>query len=126
MNLDASSLVIGGLSVLVVLLIVVIWSIRSHRDPTLSLDCSDAVDGLLPSLAGLSLGAVVRGNHLELLENGAFFDVLLDDIAAARHSVHLETFLWKDGELGRRVAEALCERARAGVKVRVLLDAARL
>jgi cardiolipin synthase len=49
--------------------------------------------------------------------------VLVARIQAARHSVHFETFLWKDGQLGRRVADALTERARAGVRVRVLLDA---
>jgi cardiolipin synthase len=49
--------------------------------------------------------------------------VLIARIRAARSSVHFETFLWKDGELGRRVADALIDRARAGVKVRVLLDA---
>ena len=34
-----------------------------------------------------------------------------------------ETFLWKDRQLGRRVADAFIVRARAGLKVRVLLDA---
>jgi cardiolipin synthase len=47
-----------------------------------------------------------RGRQpVEVHENGAFFDVLVERIRAARHSVHFETFLWKDGTLGRRVAE---------------------
>jgi cardiolipin synthase len=37
--------------------------------------------------------------------------------------VHFETFLWKEGVLGKRVADALSEAARAGKQVRVLLDA---
>jgi cardiolipin synthase A/B len=37
--------------------------------------------------------------------------------------VHFETFLWKEGVLGQRVADALSEAARAGKQVRVLLDA---
>jgi cardiolipin synthase len=49
--------------------------------------------------------------------------VLLQRIRAAQHSVHFETYLWKDGVLGQRVADALAERARAGTQVRVLLDA---
>ena len=37
--------------------------------------------------------------------------------------MHFESFLWKEGVLGQRVADALSARARAGVTVRVLLDA---
>jgi cardiolipin synthase A/B len=60
---------------------------------------------------------------VEVYENGAFFDVMLERIRAAEHSVHFETFLWKEGALGKRVADALSERARAGKRVRVMLDA---
>jgi cardiolipin synthase len=38
--------------------------------------------------------------------------------------VHFETFLWKEGALGQRLADALAARARAGAKVRLVLDAA--
>lgn len=114
----------GGLLLVVVIVqIAVIWSIRRHRDPALRIDCQSPIDELMPSLAGLTLGTAVGGNRVQVLENGAFFDVLLARIGAARQSVHFETFLWKDGQLGRRLADALSERARAGVQVRVMLDA---
>ncbi|HEX6704408.1 MAG TPA: phospholipase D-like domain-containing protein [Albitalea sp.] len=113
----------GLLLALVTVQVLVIWSIRRHRDPNLQIDCDYPVDKLMPSLSGLTLGTAVAGNRVEVHENGAFFDVLLERIRAARQSVHLETFLWKDGELGRRVADALIERAQAGVQVRVMLDA---
>ena len=107
----------------VVLLSVIIWSIRRHRAPTLHLESGSPIEELIPSLAGLTLSTAVAGNAVEVLENGAFFDVLLQRIRAAHHSVHFETYLWKDGVLGQRVADALAERARAGTQVRVLLDA---
>jgi cardiolipin synthase len=113
----------GVLLAVVIVQVLVIWSIRRHRDPTLKIDHHDAIDKLMPSLAGLTLGTAVAGNRVEVHENGAFFDVLLARVRAARCSVHFETFLWKDGQLGRRLAEALIDRARAGVQVRVLLDA---
>jgi cardiolipin synthase len=113
----------GMLLALVVVQILVIWSIRRHRDPTLQIDCDQPIDKLMPSLSGLTLGTAVAGNRVDVYENGAFFDVLIARIRAARHSVHFETFLWKEGELGRRVADALIDRARANVQVRVLLDA---
>ena len=107
----------------IVLLALVIWSIRRHHDPKLRIESDSPIDQLIHSLAGLSLSSVVPGNSVAVLENGAFFDVLLQRIAAAQHSVHFETFLWKDGVLGQRLADALCERARAGKQVRVMLDA---
>ncbi|HZY18140.1 MAG TPA: phospholipase D-like domain-containing protein [Ramlibacter sp.] len=105
------------------LLGLVLWSARRHRSPTLQVECDAPIERLLPSLAGLTLGTALPGNRLTLLENGHFFDVLVARIAQARHTVHFETFLWKEGALGRRVAQALAERARAGLKVRVMLDA---
>jgi cardiolipin synthase len=113
----------GVLLSIIVVLALVVWSIRRHRDPDLHIECDAGIDELIPTLAGLTLGTAVPGNSVEVLENGAFFDVLIDRIRAARHTVHFETFLWKEGALGRRVADALIDRARAGVRVRVLLDA---
>lgn len=107
----------------VVLLALAIWSIRRHRDPDLHIECDAPIEELVPSLAGLALGTPVAGNRVAVLENGAFFDQLVERIAAARRSVHFETFLWEEGELERRVAGALAGRARAGLRVRVLLDA---
>ncbi len=108
---------------LVIFFVAVIWSIKRHRNPTLHVECDAPIEELMPSLAGLTLGTAVEGNSVEVLENGAFFDVLVEEIAAAKRSVHFETFLWKEGVLGKRIADALCARARAGVAVRVLLDA---
>jgi cardiolipin synthase A/B len=113
----------GVLLSLVIILALVVWSIRRHRDPDLHIECDSGIDRLIPTLAGLTLGKAVPGNTAEVLENGAFFDVLISRIQAARETVHFETFLWKEGALGRRVADSLIDRARARVKVRVLLDA---
>jgi cardiolipin synthase len=108
---------------IVAFFIVVIWSIKRHRDPVLRVECDDRIDRLIPSLAGLTMSSAVEGNSVEVFENGAFFDVLIDAISAAERSVHFETFLWQEGTLGQRLADALSTRARAGVTVRVLLDA---
>src|SRR4029450_8317298 len=89
---------LGGVGLL---LIAVIWSIRSHRDPILKIYSASAVDQLIPTLAGLTLSTPLAGNSVEVLENGAYFDVLLERIRCADRSVHFGTFLWKDGVLGR-------------------------
>ncbi len=118
-----SGVLLGVLLAIIIVLVLVIWSIKRHRNPIIEFECGRPIETMLPSIAGLSLGTVVQGNRVEILENGRFFDVLIDEIGNARHSVHFETFLWKDGVLAQRVADALCRRARAGVRVRVMLDA---
>ncbi len=117
------TVVVVALVLVVILLIVVIWSIRRHRDPKLEIDCDAPLAELMPSLSGLTQSSVYVGNTVELFENGAFFDAMFDEIRAATRTVHFETFLWKEGVLGRRLVDALIERRRAGVTVRVLVDA---
>src|SRR5688572_12414233 len=107
----------------VAVLLLVIWSIRRHRSPVLQVKSESGIADLMPSLSGLTLSTSVEGNAVEILENGHFYDVLVERILAAQRSVHFETFLWKPGELAQRVAAAFMDRARAGVTVRILLDA---
>ncbi|MCD6078129.1 MAG: phospholipase D-like protein [Ramlibacter sp.] len=103
--------------------LLVIWSIRRHRSPVLQVKADSGIADLVPSISGLTLGTSVEGNSVEILENGHFYDVLIERILAAQKSVHFETFLWKPGELAKRMAAAFIDRARAGVIVRIMLDA---
>ena len=120
--MQASLWTLGSIA-LIVLMAVIIWSIRRHRDPILHIECDFPIDKLVPSLSGLTLGTAVAGNSVELLRNGVFFDEVIAAIYGAKHSVHFETFLWKDGVLARRIVAALIDRAKAGVQVRLMLDA---
>ena len=115
--------VVWVLLIVVALLGIAIWSIKRHKDPHLHLESDKPLEELIPSIAGMALGMPIAGNAVEIHQNGAFFDAVLEDIKAARHSVHFETFLWKDGKLGRRMADALSAKAREGVTVRMVLDA---
>jgi cardiolipin synthase A/B len=66
---------------------------------------------------------LLEGNRVTALYNGdAIFPAMLDAIGTARRTITFETFIYWKGEIGRRFAEALAERARAGVRVHVLLD----
>ena len=53
---------------------------------------------------------------------GEAFPAMLAAIAGARRSVHLETYILRDDAVGRAFADALVERARAGVATRLLFD----
>jgi len=73
---------------------------------------------------GVLLGpTIMKGNQVQHLENGAkIFPSMLDAIRSANKSITFETYIYWSGEIGRKFADALRERARAGVKVHVLLD----
>ncbi|MFD9371796.1 phosphatidylserine/phosphatidylglycerophosphate/cardiolipin synthase family protein [Streptomyces sp. NPDC060020] len=67
--------------------------------------------------------AATEGNTLLALRNGdEIFTAMLDSIAAAEHTVDMMTFVYWRGEIARQFARALADRARAGVRVRLLLD----
>ena len=73
---------------------------------------------------GTMLGAaLLPGNRVEALVNGdRFFPAMLAAIRAARESITLETYIYWSGRIGDEFVAALTERARAGVRVHVLLD----
>ncbi len=63
------------------------------------------------------------GNGVRLLRDGAEnYPAWLEAIRGARHYIHFENFIVADDAAGRLFADALKERARAGVAVRVLYD----
>jgi cardiolipin synthase len=73
---------------------------------------------------GVLLGpAIVEGNRFDVLRNGdEIFPAMLAAIRGAETSITFETFIYWSGSIGQQFAEALAERARAGVRVHVLLD----
>ena len=66
----------------------------------------------------------VDGNQVTVLTNGdEIFPAMLEAIEAARYRIDFATYVYWQGDIANRFAEALANRARAGVRVRVLLDA---
>src|SRR5690606_3375215 len=67
--------------------------------------------------------AIVPGNRVEVLQNGEeIFPAMLSAVRAAQHTITFETYIYWSGDVGQEMAHALAERARAGVRVHVLLD----
>ncbi|CAG4890620.1 cardiolipin synthase [Paraburkholderia saeva] len=66
---------------------------------------------------------VTSGNRFEVLVNGdEIFPSMLGGIHSARETITFETFIYWSGEIGEQFARALSDKARAGIKVHVLLD----
>ena len=115
--------VIGGV-LTIVLLGIILWSAKRKPDKTLQVADPGELRTLLPSIAGLTHSTMEPGNAMEVLQNGdMFFPPLMRDIAAARASVHIESFIWYDGKISRQLAKLLTAKAREGVEVRILVDA---
>lgn len=65
----------------------------------------------------------LRADAVELYTEGAAaYAAILDAIAAAKDHAHLEYYIWEPDGIGLRVIAALAARARAGVRVRMLVD----
>ncbi len=66
---------------------------------------------------------IVGGNKIETLLNGdQIFPAMLEAIRGAKKTITFETFIYWSAPIGKDFAEALADRARAGVKVHVLVD----
>jgi cardiolipin synthase len=76
------------------------------------------------TLQALTSGHLARASNVEVLTNGpVFYEAELAAIRNAKASVNLEAYIFRRGEIGDRFVQALAERARAGVRVNVIVDA---
>jgi cardiolipin synthase len=94
--------------------------------PRVGLDHEFAVDDaeFLTTMAGSTGIPFFEGNSVTILNNGdQFYPEMLKGIAQAQASVTIEAYIYWAGDIGRRFAEALAGRAKAGVGVKILLDA---
>lgn len=67
--------------------------------------------------------AILPGNHVVDLENGdEIFPAMLGAIRGAKRTITFETYIYWEGQVGKMFADALSERARAGVDVNVTID----
>jgi len=109
-------------------LIVVIVALnfrRPEKDPDHKVDHQYGI--LSPQFKremGALLGpAIVPGNRLEPLQNGAeIFPAMLEAIGAAQRTITFETYIYWSGRIGEQFAASLIDRCRAGVRVHVMLD----
>jgi cardiolipin synthase len=84
----------------------------------------DTADPQFRRSLGVLLGPpIVEGNKVQVLLNGEqIFPAMLDAIRHAQKTIDFETYIYWSGTIGQEFTDALSERARAGVKVHVMLD----
>ena len=82
------------------------------------------IDQVRRTLEGLLGAPASTGNRVDVLRNGdEIFPAMLEAIDASTRTIDFLTFIYWSGDIGRRFATSLADRARDGVRVRVLLDA---
>lgn len=84
---------------------------------------SPGVEQVVTLIDSLQRSPFYSDNTVELFNNGTDkFEALIADIAAATDYINMQYYIIADDRIGQRVAEALIERAKAGVKVRMIYD----
>jgi cardiolipin synthase len=97
------------------------WPTPDYR---LGFEADPGSEDFLRLAAGFLNVPLLRGGTAELLRNGdRFYPAMLEAIRGAKDTVNFEVYIFESDETGREFIEAFKERARAGVEVRVLLDA---
>ena len=70
-----------------------------------------------------SQSSLTRRNRVEILQDAAaFYPRMVEDMKAARHSIHHQYYIWRSDEFCETLKEILIAKAKAGVEVRVLYD----
>ena len=117
--------VLVTMGVAIAVLGLMLWTNLRERNFQVKVPDIDNFEEALPSIAGMTRAIILEGNKGELFYNGdGFFPQLLEHIANARETIHYETYVWWTGDVCRQVAEAFAARAREGLEVRLMLDAA--
>jgi cardiolipin synthase len=93
---------------------------KLERSPS---DMPPQITGLLRLALSSSAAPVRRADTVVILPRPRDAFVAMEQaIAAAEHRIHMQFYIWRGDDTGRRMIELLCERAAAGVKVRLLYD----
>jgi cardiolipin synthase len=94
--------------------------------PTYGLESTTPIESeeFLSTITGATGVPFLEGNRIAFLNNGdQFYPAMLKAIGGARNSITVEAYIYWAGKIGQRFADAIAERSRAGVEVKILLDA---
>ncbi|MSR28306.1 MAG: cardiolipin synthase [Phycisphaerales bacterium] len=95
-----------------------------HDDPRAHEMALDPSDMQVATIAGrISHSVQLAGNQARLLGDATrSADAMISDIALAKSSVHMTTYIWLDDRIGEAFAQALMDAVSRGVACRVLVD----
>ena len=96
------------------------WKQPDYR---LGTDAEVGTEAFVEAAAALLNNPVYRGGEVTLLQNGdAFYPAMLEAIRSATDNITFEVYIFEPDEIGRQFMDALIDRVRAGVEIRLLVD----
>jgi cardiolipin synthase len=116
--------IVFSLGFLAIVLVFCLFFIRRHSlEYRLEHTFSVRDPEFFGSALALSDPVAVAGNKIELLNNGdEYFPAMLKAIRSAQQTINFASYIFNSDKIGHEFRDAFCERARAGVQVRILLD----
>ena len=115
---------------IIVLVIAIAWALIVLLQPAPKYHLAQTPDGSVSSdefarqLEAITDTKLQRAGPIEVLANGEnFYEAELEAIRHAKSNINLEAYIFHRGTIAKRFIDALAERARAGVEVRVVVDA---
>jgi cardiolipin synthase len=113
--------IVGGAFVAWLILVMLF---TPHIPYHIEADVDSASNHFSHVLESLCQTTLEPGNRVEVFTNGErFYPAMLQAIHEARETINLECYIFKKGEIGGQFITALAERARAGVRVTMVMDA---
>jgi cardiolipin synthase A/B len=132
MNLPKNTMTVNkfkfAIWVIIGTLVVLLFALNffnPQKDLDYKIESTDSVESehfklVLSTLLGPPIAA---GNKVQSYYNGdQIFPAMLDAINSAKKTITFESYIYWSGDIGKKFADALSERAQAGVKVHVLID----
>lgn len=112
------------LSFLAIVLLFCLFVIRRH---TLEYHFQHGFSVADPEFVGSALAlanpVLISGNKIDLLNNGeGYFPAMLEAMRVAKKTINFEAYIFYSDATGQKFRDVLCQRARDGIEVRVLLD----
>lgn len=113
-----------GLAAIVSAIITLFWGLQRPRRMALIARPAVGSEAFMMAVSGAVNAPLMRGGTARLLNNGdEIFPAILTAMAEARHTINFMVYIWEPGRAADQVVKVLVERARAGIQVRLLLDA---
>jgi cardiolipin synthase len=119
--------IVGAIAILAICVMVLVGLFAPGLQYSLVNPVAVPIDSapFLNELEPLVNSKITRNNQIEVIENGDhFYEAELNAMRQARHSIDIEAYIFHKGKLTDEVLQVLTERARSGVHVNLVLDAA--